>query len=166
MVNTHPVVRYRIRNWCAYNRALINRGRLTVWFDEQAIAAWRNTELASGPGAPRLYAEVAIECTLVLKSVFQVSLRATQGFLSSLVELMALALPIPHYSTVSRRQGVCEVVWCSATKNAFRKVFTAGYYLFFQENLHAVAMRRKGAGLSALEVEDGSRLSGFQRAHR
>jgi len=109
MVNTHPVVRYRIRNWCAYNRALINRGRLTVWFDEQAIAAWRNTEPASGPGAPRLYAEVAIECTLVLKSVFHVSLRATQGFLSSLVELMALALPIPHYSTVSRRQGVLSV---------------------------------------------------------
>jgi hypothetical protein len=118
MVNTHPVVRSRIRNWCAYNRALINRGRLTVWFDEQAIAAWRNTEPASGPGAPRFYAEVAIECTLVLKSVFHVSLRATQGFLSSLVELMALALPIPHYSTVSRHQGVCEVVWCLGTFEA------------------------------------------------
>jgi len=37
MANTHAVVRYRIRNWRAYNRALINRGRLTVWFDEQAI---------------------------------------------------------------------------------------------------------------------------------
>jgi len=33
------VFRYRIRNWREYNRALINRGRLTVWFDEHAVAA-------------------------------------------------------------------------------------------------------------------------------
>ena len=41
MANTSPTWRYRIRNWREYNRALINRGRLTVWFDEHAIAAWR-----------------------------------------------------------------------------------------------------------------------------
>jgi IS5 family transposase len=109
MVNTHSVVRYRIRNWRAYNRALINRGRLTVWFDEQAIAAWRNTAPAAGPGAPRVYADLAIECTLVFKSVYHLSLRAAQGFLSSVVELMQLTLPIPDYSTVSRRQGVLAV---------------------------------------------------------
>ena len=73
MANTHSVVRYRIRNWRAYNRALINRGRLTVWFDEQAIAAWRNTEPAAGPGAPRIYADLAIECALVFKSVYHLS---------------------------------------------------------------------------------------------
>jgi Transposase DDE domain len=70
MTNTHAVVRYRIQNWRAYNRALINRGRLTVWFDEQAIAAWRNTEPAAGPGAPCVYADLAIECALVFKSVY------------------------------------------------------------------------------------------------
>jgi len=106
MVNTHAVVRYCIQNWRAYNRALINRGRLTVWFAEQAIAAWRNTEPAAGPGTPRVYADLAIECALVFKSVYHLSLRAAQGFLSSLVELMQLTLPIPDYSTVSRRQGV------------------------------------------------------------
>ena len=103
------VFRYRIRNWRAYNRALINRGRLTVWFDERAIAAWRNTEPATGPGAPRLYADLAIECALVFKSVYHLSLRAAQGFLSSVVELMQLTLPIPDYSTVSRRQGALPV---------------------------------------------------------
>jgi hypothetical protein len=36
-------------------------------------------------------------------------LRAAQGFLSSVVELMKLALPIPDYSTVSRRQGILHV---------------------------------------------------------
>ncbi len=31
---------YRIRNWAAYNRALVRRGSLTVWIDEDAVAAW------------------------------------------------------------------------------------------------------------------------------
>jgi len=109
MANTHAVVRYRIRNWREYNRALVNRGRLTVWFDEHAIAAWRNTEPPAGPGAPRLYADLAIDCALVFKSIYHLSLRAAQGFLSSVVELMKLTLPIPDYSTVSRRQGTLQV---------------------------------------------------------
>jgi hypothetical protein len=96
MARTPSVVRYRIRNWHQYNRALINRGRLTVWFDEQAIAAWHNTELAAGPGAPRTYSDLAIECALVFKTVYHLSLRAAQGFLSSVMELMKLPLPTPR----------------------------------------------------------------------
>jgi len=38
------VFRYRICNWREYNRALIKRGRLTVWFDEQAVTAWQNIQ--------------------------------------------------------------------------------------------------------------------------
>ena len=109
MSKPSSVFRYRIRNWHEYNRALINRGRLTVWFDEQAIAGWRHTAPATGPGAPRVYADLAIECTLVFKAVYHLSLRAAQGFLSSVMELMRLTLPIPDYSTVSRRQGVLSV---------------------------------------------------------
>ncbi len=45
--------RYRGRNWRDYNRALVARGRLTFWFDDDAIAGWRNTELRSGPGTPQ-----------------------------------------------------------------------------------------------------------------
>ena len=52
--------RYRVRNWSDYNRALIARGRLTFWFDEDAVAAWRN-------------ADTAIQCALILKSVFHLS---------------------------------------------------------------------------------------------
>ena len=43
--------RYRVRNWSDYNRALIARGRLTFWFDEDAVAAWRNADPPKGPGA-------------------------------------------------------------------------------------------------------------------
>jgi hypothetical protein len=74
MPRPSSVYRYRIRNWHEYNRALINRGRLTVWFDEQAVTAWRNTEPAVGPGASRRYADLAIECALVFKSVYHLSM--------------------------------------------------------------------------------------------
>jgi hypothetical protein len=148
MVNTHSVVRYRIQNWRAYNRALINRGRLTVWFDEQAIIAWRNTAPATGPGAPRVYADLAIECALVFKAVYHLSLRAAQGLLSSVVELMQLRLPIPDYSTVSRRQGALQMYLspvpssspCHVVIDATGlKVYGAGEWRIYK---HRVSRRR------------------------
>jgi hypothetical protein len=97
--------RYRVRNWPDYNRALIARGSLTFWFDENAVAAWRNADPHKGPGAPKICSDTAIQCALVLKSVFHLSLRSTQGFVSSLLELLRLDLPVPDYSTLSRRQS-------------------------------------------------------------
>ncbi len=104
MSKEHYVFRYRVRNWPEYNRALVARGSLTFWFDEASIAVWRQTKRTEGSGRPRLYSDTAIQCALVLRCVFHLSLRATQGLLASLVELMALDLPVPDYSTVSRRQ--------------------------------------------------------------
>jgi Transposase DDE domain len=148
MPNPSSVYRYRIRNWREYNRALINRGRLTVGFDEQAIAGWRHTAPARGPGAPRLYADLAIECALVLKSVYHLSLRAAQGFLSSVMELMTLTLPVPDYSTVSRRQGVLQRQLSPSGCNSPRhividstglKVYGAGEWRVWK---HRVSRRR------------------------
>ncbi|NLS43413.1 IS5/IS1182 family transposase, partial [BEV proteobacterium] len=31
---------FKITNWPSYNKALKQRGSLTVWLDESAIAAW------------------------------------------------------------------------------------------------------------------------------
>lgn len=103
MSKEHYVFRYRVRNWPEYNRALVARGSLTFWFDEESIAVWRQTERREGSGRPQLYSDTTIQCALVLRCVFRLSLRATQGLLASLVELMALDLPVPDYSTVSRR---------------------------------------------------------------
>lgn len=109
MAKSDYTFRYRICNWSDYNRALVARGRLTLWFDEEAIAAWHHRDRSEGSGRPRVYSDTAIQCALVLRSVFHLSLRATQGFLASLVELRALDLPVPDYSTVSRRQGSLDL---------------------------------------------------------
>ena len=37
MPKTEFTFRYKVRNWPAYNRALVRRGQLTLWFDEAAI---------------------------------------------------------------------------------------------------------------------------------
>jgi len=93
-----------------------------VWFDEEAIAAWRNTEPAGGPGAPRTYSDLALECALVFKSVYHLSLRAAQGLLSSVMELLRLSLPVPDYSTVSRRQGALQIHVSPSTQSGPRHV--------------------------------------------
>ena len=31
---------YRLRNWSQYNQALVERGSLTVWFDEDVLDQW------------------------------------------------------------------------------------------------------------------------------
>lgn len=100
------IFRYRVRNWPAYNRALVRRGSITFWVDEEAIQGWRDSA-APGPlgGRRRTYSDTAIECVLVVRAVFHLSLRASQGFLESVAKLMGVDLPIPDYTTVSRRQA-------------------------------------------------------------
>jgi len=80
-----------------------------VYVDEQAVSTWRQQGGPRGRGRPRIYSDTAIECALVVRSVFHLSLRATQGFLESVVRLMEVDLPVPAYSTVSRRQAGLEM---------------------------------------------------------
>ena len=46
---------YRIRNWPEYNRALKNRGNLTLWVSDDAIAKWLNSTHTCQKGRPRIF---------------------------------------------------------------------------------------------------------------
>jgi Transposase DDE domain len=99
---------YRIRNWPQYNAALIGRGSLTLWVDEEAIKAWRYT----GPpqrGAQYVDTDAAIKCVLTLRAVYHLALRATQGLTQSGFALLQVTLPVPSYSTRSRRAAEVAV---------------------------------------------------------
>lgn len=100
---------YRIRNWREYNRALVGRGSLSLWLDERSIETWLSTDSRVGRGRPHLYADAAIVCSLMLREVYHLPLRSTQGLVLSLMQLMHLRLPVPHYSTLSRRARLLEV---------------------------------------------------------
>jgi IS5 family transposase len=94
---------YRIRNWAEYNKALIKGGSLDVWFDEQAVSAWRETKRTGNRGRPNTYSDEAILCALVLRSVYHLPLRALQGFLLWIFCTMCLNLPVPTYTRICRR---------------------------------------------------------------
>jgi hypothetical protein len=98
-----PRKRYRVRNWREYDRGLIARGDLTVWLSPDL--AWQAPEGTGKRGRPRVFGDTAIQCVLTPKVLFQLPLRAAQGLVGSLLRLMGLAWPVPHYSTLSRRQG-------------------------------------------------------------
>lgn len=36
-----PKSKYRVTNWPEYDAALLRRGSLTLWFTEEAVAAWQ-----------------------------------------------------------------------------------------------------------------------------
>jgi transposase len=104
-----PKPQYRIRNWKHYNIALVKRGSLTIWVEHKALDAWLTSSPSVGPGRPHKYADLAIEALLVLREVFHLPLRNTQGFASSLFQLLLLDLPVPDYSTLSRRARRLDV---------------------------------------------------------
>lgn len=97
-----PKKMYRIKNWAVYNEALKQRGSLNVWIGTEALAHWQATP-AGTPGTPRTYADTSIETALTLRKLFRLPLRQTEGFLASLFARLRLVLPVPDYTTLSRR---------------------------------------------------------------
>jgi len=55
--------KYRIRNWAAYERALRQRGDITVWFDEDSIEAW-NEPSSGRPGGHLVSGGLRLELQL------------------------------------------------------------------------------------------------------
>ncbi len=100
---------YRIRNWREYNAALVQRGSLTLWVDECAIADWHHHQCSGRPGKPRTYSELAITCMATLQVVYHLPLRATQGLLHSIMQLLNVNLDVPDYSTLCRRRQTLAV---------------------------------------------------------
>ena len=94
--------KYHVRNWAEYNEGLRRRGDLTVWFDEEAIANWK-ADKTGKPGGQRVYSDMAIETGLVVRMVYKLAYRQTEGFLHSMASLLGLGIEIPDYSTLCRR---------------------------------------------------------------
>ncbi|HGF6151954.1 TPA: transposase, partial [Escherichia coli] len=94
--------KFKITNWPTYNKALINRGSITFWLDDEAIQAWYESATPSSRGRPQRYSDLAITTVLVIKRVFRLTLRAAQGFIDSIFSLMNVPLRCPDYSCVSR----------------------------------------------------------------
>ena len=103
-----PKQKHRVTNSAAYDAALRQRGSLTVWFTDEAVAAWR-AEPRTTSGGQRWYSPLAILTALTLRAVFRLALRQTEGLIGSIIHLLGLALAVPDHSTLSRRAKTLEV---------------------------------------------------------
>jgi IS5 family transposase len=100
---------YRLRNWREYNRALVQRGSLTMWITEDVVQTWYAAEAAHKRGHPCTYTDTAILTMATLQEIYHLGLRQTQGLMESIGQLLHLEVAIPDYSTLSRRRATLEI---------------------------------------------------------
>jgi hypothetical protein len=136
-----PKQRYRVTNWAEYDAALRQRGSLTVWFSEDAIAAWRAVPRTTPGGQPH-YSVLAIATALTLRAVFRLALRQTEGLIGSILHLLGLELAVPDHTTLmwtaQKEPWLLSVHGTSARRSAFG--WTMGCASWFG----LAAMRRTG----------------------
>jgi hypothetical protein len=97
-----PRAKRRVTNWAEYDAALRQRGSLTVWFSEEAIAGWKASPRTTRGGQP-LFSNMAIQTGLILRTVFGLALRQTEGLIGSIIHLLGIELAVPDHSTLGRR---------------------------------------------------------------
>ena len=102
--SVHPQykTKHHVGNWPAYDRALVQRGDITVWLAPDAIATWEAVGVGQR-GGPRQYSDLAIATALTLRLIFHLPLRQTEGFLTSIFGMRGLELSAPDPTTLSRR---------------------------------------------------------------
>ena len=125
------------------------RGSLTVWFTEAAIAAWKAEPRGTRGGQPR-YSALAITTALTLRAVFRLALRQTEGLISSIIRLLGLDLAVPDHSTLSRRAETLEIVRAPANAEPV-------HLLVDSTGLKLVRCRRSGWSRSMARAGAGRR---------
>ena len=103
-----PKQKRKVMNWREYDASLRQRGSLTVWFTDEAIAGWRAEPRTTAGGQP-WYSPLAILTALTLRAVFRLALRQTEGLIGSVIGLLGLDLAVPDHSTLSRRAATLQV---------------------------------------------------------
>jgi hypothetical protein len=103
-----PTTLYRIQNWSAYEKALVQRGSITFWLSDDFESTWQYAG-AKQRGAQFDYSDQAIRIMLTVKEVFHLTNRQVEGFLRSLFPLLKLDLAVPDHSTLSKRGMTLQV---------------------------------------------------------
>ncbi len=106
----HPPykTKYRVSNSAEYDQALIKRGSITFWISSSVIKNW-SAKPSGKRGGQAKFSDLAIKTALTLGLVFHLPLRQTEGFVSSMFELMGLHLDVPDHTTLSRRSKILTV---------------------------------------------------------
>jgi IS5 family transposase len=100
--------KYHVANWPEYERALVQRGDVTLWISADATDVWHPAP-SGQPGGQQKFSDQAIETALTLRPVFRLPLRQAEGFLRSVLKLIDVNLDAPDHTTLSRRSQCLAV---------------------------------------------------------
>ncbi|HAS24420.1 MAG TPA: IS5 family transposase [Vibrio sp.] len=112
----------KITNWAEYNKALCKRGSVTFWIDDSAIDVWKCKTHHGKRGRGFQYSDTAIETALMIKGIFSLPLRALQGFIDSIFELLDVPLTSPDYTSISKRSKTVQVKYRNKSRGAIRHI--------------------------------------------
>lgn len=99
---------YRVKNWSEYDKALVQRGSITLWLSDDFEKVWLYTG-EKQRGSQFEYSDKAIEIMLTIKEVFHLTNRSVEGFVRSMFQMMNIHLPVPDHSTLSKRGKTLKV---------------------------------------------------------
>jgi len=100
---------YKITNWREYNESLVQRGSITFWFSDEVIDAWEHPNEDPKVGHPFVYSDTAIESLLILRELFRLPYRQTEGLGRSLTQLMQVDVAIPDFTSLAKRAAKLEI---------------------------------------------------------
>ncbi len=108
-----PRMKFKVQNWPKYKVGLRQRGSLTLWIEEAALARWQ----CVGSGEQARYQDIAIESYLILRAAFKMALRQTEGLMASVLTLTNQTVSAPDHTTVSRRSVGLPIMKSAAAPN-------------------------------------------------
>lgn len=111
--------KHKVINWHDYNEALKQRGNVEIWIEKGLAKGWVEIpgEGRRKLGRQKKYSDKAITTTLQFGAVFHQKLRQTEGFVQAVFQMMGLLLPVPDFTTLSRRGGKAVVQIPRETKD-------------------------------------------------
>jgi len=100
--------KYKVLNWPEYNEGLKKRGHITIWISPEVLENWRYKGERQ-QGGQYIYSDTAIEACLMVRKIYHLPYRQTQGFIESFFEQMHMELPVPNYSSICRRSATLSI---------------------------------------------------------
>lgn len=100
--------RYKVKNWREYNRSLKNRGSLIFWLPKKLEPRWYYHGKARR-GSPFVYSDFCIELCCIIRKVYHLPYRQTQGLIQSVFQLAGIELTVPDSSVICRRSKYLQV---------------------------------------------------------
>jgi hypothetical protein len=100
---------FKLKNWSMYNKSLVERGNVNFWLPENIGNKWSHNIVIKQKGGQKKYSDLSIMTCLIIRTIFNLTLRSTEGFVQSILDINYTGLKCPDYSIISRRAQSLDI---------------------------------------------------------